>query len=378
MKKILILGAGNAQIDLIQYCRISGMEVHCCSYSETDPGAFTADHFANINILDCDQIERYFLDHQIDVVYSIGSDIAVPVFSQIAAHTKTPSFVSQETARICCDKTNMRRTLKDKSFTPSFIAGTNLESILKETETMKIFPAELKPADSQGQRGVSKVSDENELRERFPKTMSFSRKGEVVLEEFIHGDEVSVNAYLYKGEILFSFLSDRETWAGYPGGIIHRHHFPSVYEGTEAYRKICQLVQEVVHSVGLKDGPVYFQIMIQDGRPYLIEVTPRLDGCHLWRLIREATGIDLLDMTMNHLLYKDPFHRKTYRLGDGISLDNCRYHLEFHCQAPGEQAYFSDFLKEDAIYRSMYYHEGETIKPVNGYMEKCAYRIYRK
>ena len=82
MKKILILGAGNAQMDLIQYCQESGMEVHCCSYSETDPGAFTADHFANINILDCDRIEQYFLDHKIDVIYSIGSDIAVPVFSR--------------------------------------------------------------------------------------------------------------------------------------------------------------------------------------------------------------------------------------------------------------------------------------------------------
>ena len=186
-----------------------------------------------------------------------------------------------------------------------------------------------------------------------------------------------MNAYLHKGEILFSFLSDREIWPGYPGGIIHRHHFPSVYEGSEIHRKILHLVQEVVRAVGLTDGPVYFQIMIQEDTPYLIEVTPRLDGCHLWRLIREATGIDLLDMTMNHLLYKDPFHRKTYSLRDGGLSDAPIYHLEFYCQAPGERADFSAFLKEDAIYRSMYYQEGETIKPVNGYMEKCAYRIYR-
>ena len=377
MKKILILGAGNAQMDLIQYCQESGMEVHCCSYSETDPGAFTADHFANINILDCDRIEQYFLDHKIDVIYSIGSDIAVPVFSKTAAHTQTPSLVSQETARICCDKTNMRRALKDKDFTPSFIIGNDLDSILKDAQAMKIFPAELKPADSQGQRGVATVCDERELRESFEKTMSFSRKGEAVLEEYINGDEVSVNAYLHKGEILFSFLSDREIWPGYPGGIIHRHHFPSVYEGSEIHRKILHLVQEVVRAVGLTDGPVYFQIMIQEDTPYLIEVTPRLDGCHLWRLIREATGIDLLDMTMNHLLYKDPFHRKTYSVRDGGLSDAPIYHLEFYCQAPGERADFSGFLKEDAIYRSMYYQEGETIKPVNGYMEKCAYRIYR-
>jgi biotin carboxylase len=199
----------------------------------------------------------------------------------------------------------------------------------------------------------------------------------VVLEEFIDGQEVSLNAYLLNGEILCSVLTDRESWTEYPGGIIHRHHFPSRFENSIVHQRILDLAQDVVRIVGLSDGPVYFQIMIQDGRPYLIEVTPRLDGCHLWRLIREVTGVDLLDMTMNHLLYQDPFHRKAYSLSDGSLSDTPVCHLEFYCQAPGEHADYSGFLKEDAIYRFIYYQEGETIKPVNGYMEKCAYRIYR-
>ena len=376
MKKILILGAGNAQIDLINYCKKSGMEVFCCSYSPNDQGALLADHFACIDILDSNRIEKYFIGNKIDVVYSVGSDIAVPVFSLIASHTCTPSLVSPETARICCDKTNMRRALKDKVFNPSFIVGSDLDTVLQKAQENALFPAEIKPADSQGQRGVAKVRDKRELREGFQKAILYSRKGEVILEQFIRGDEVSVNAYLFKGEILFSFLSDRETWPGYPGGIIHRHHFPSVYEGSEVHKTIRCLIQEVVYSLGLTDGPVYFQIMIQDGKPYLIEVTPRLDGCHLWRLIREASGIDLLDMTMNHLLYGEPLQKKKYRISDEGSSHGRIYHLEFFCQPPGEIADSADFMKKEAIYRYMYYQDGEIIKPVNGYMEKCGYRIY--
>ena len=50
--KILILGAGNAQIDLIRYCKRMGMEVLGCSYSDFDPGIPLLDHFEQINITD--------------------------------------------------------------------------------------------------------------------------------------------------------------------------------------------------------------------------------------------------------------------------------------------------------------------------------------
>ena len=376
MKKILILGAGNAQIDIIEYCKKAKMEVYCCSYSSNDPAVALADHFARIDIVDRDQIESYYREHNIDQIYSIGSDISVPVIAAVAEHTGTRTFVSQETASLCCDKGLMRNVLKEKNYTPSYIIGSDPDTILKEAKDRMNWPLEIKPIDSQGQRGVSKVRNEEELREGFKKAIRFSRKGEVILEEFIKGYEVSVNAYLFNGDIIFSVLSDREPWPEYPGGIIHQHHIPSRYEKTVVHQRILSMIQDIVRAVGVTDGPVYFQIMIREDNPYLIEVTPRLDGCHLWKLIRKACGVDLLEITMNHLLYGDPY------LGqagppDGIDLPQDRvFHLEFFCQPPGRKSDSSDFLKKEALYRSLYYQDGEIVNSVNGYMEKCGYRIY--
>ena len=93
-KKLLILGAGNAQIDLIEYAKKLGLEVHVCSYSNTDKGIPLADSFAQINIVDTDRIEAYVRENQIDFVYSVGSDIAVPTVCRVAERTGKFHFVS--------------------------------------------------------------------------------------------------------------------------------------------------------------------------------------------------------------------------------------------------------------------------------------------
>ncbi|UKI37052.1 MAG: hypothetical protein L6V93_02165 [Clostridiales bacterium] len=54
-KKLLILGAGNAQIDLIEYAKGIGLEVYVCSYTNTDKGIPLADAFAQINIVDTEK-----------------------------------------------------------------------------------------------------------------------------------------------------------------------------------------------------------------------------------------------------------------------------------------------------------------------------------
>ncbi len=411
MSKILILGAGNAQIDLLEYCSRIGMETYCCSYSAEDPGAGCADHFALIDIVDRERIEEYASQNKIEYIYSVGSDIAVPVIAAAAAHTGTPSFVSPETAAICCDKALMREVLRGKWYSPSFVIGNDPESILEKAAGMITWPAEIKPVDSQGQRGVSTVECPEKLEEAFRAAAAFSRKGEVILEEYIEGDEVSVNAYLSGGEVIFSILSDRERWPQFPGGLIRRHHIPSCYEGTDVHRRILELVENCVRSLGVKEGPVYFQIMIREGCPYLIEVTPRLDGCHLWRLIREACGADLLEMSVNHLCFGDPYRRKA----SGISSSECSLsepqsfrmqpgtdcsegtavsygpvksvhvpadqaiHLEFFCLSPGEKMDRTRFPEGDGkeIFREWYFDDGTLIRPVNGHMEKCGFRIYR-
>lgn len=109
-KKLLILGAGNAQIDLIDYAKTLGLKVYVCSYSNTDKGIPLADCFAQIDITDTEKIESYAKEQKIDYIYSVGSDIAVPTFCKVAENLKLFHFISSKTAEICCNKHLMRET----------------------------------------------------------------------------------------------------------------------------------------------------------------------------------------------------------------------------------------------------------------------------
>ena len=80
-KKLLILGAGNAQIDLIEYAKSIGLEVYACSYTNTDKGIPLADAFAQINIVDTEKIESYVKENEKDYIYSSAVILQFPRFA---------------------------------------------------------------------------------------------------------------------------------------------------------------------------------------------------------------------------------------------------------------------------------------------------------
>lgn len=366
-KKLLILGAGNAQIDFIEYAKSHGFEVYGASYSNADKGIPLLDHFAQINIIDTDAIEEYARENKIEYIYSVGSDIAVPTFCKVAERLNLYHFVSGKTADLCCNKHFMREALGPESRfnVPHMVCTT-----LSDAETADFYPLMIKPVDSQGQRGVYRADSFEELSERFDCAMRFSKRGQVILEKYICGQEVSVNAYVKDGNIVFSMLSDRESFPNLPGGLIKAHHLPSVFERTQTQEEINELVRETVKKFEINNGPVYFQIKVCEGHPYLIEVTPRLDGCHMWRLIQAYCGINLLEMTISQLSGNDIKVEK-------YEVSSVPFHTEFFCEPPGTVFCAEKYENHTAVWKRLYYEAGDTVKQMNGYMEKCGYRIFK-
>ena len=403
--KILILGAGNAQIDLIRYCKRMGMEVLGCSYSDFDPGIPLLDHFEQINITDVPGVIAYAERESVDFIYSVGSDIAMPTAARAMDALEMPCLFPVWAADVACEKGRMRTLLGKSQWNTPYRCFRRQEEI----DDWTLFPATIKPVDSQGQRGVSRVENAGEIPAAVEHALAFSRNGGMIIEKYINGPEVSVNLFLEKGEITFLIITDRESFSEYPGGIIHRHYIPSRFKGTETETAILALARDVARILHVTDGPMYFQIKIEDGKPRLIETSPRLDGCHLWRLIRSYCGADLLEMTVRSLLKKDRLQRAddSVTIGPGGQdgredlkekepyTDDSQRHdqraaaqeaagklprmvLEFFCQAPGTVFRQSKYADLPASYIQMYYRDGEKVKAVNGYMEKCGYRIIRE
>ena len=362
--KVLILGVASVQLDAVLELKKMGCETFTVAMAKDGPAADAADHFDQINILDEEAVVQHILDNHIDVVYSTGSDLAMPVACRISERLGLPHFVSSGAAYICNHKNAMRAALTAEC------EGNIPFQVMSEPETVKVgFPAILKPSDAQGQRGIFKLSSQTELEEHFEEAKRFSREGKVIVEKYVDGPEVSVNGYMVNGVLRFLVASDRDTWPEYTG-LIHRHVVPGKAFSREAEERMKRVLQDACNRVGILNGPVYFQMKVSDDRPYIIEMTPRLDGCHMWNVLARATGVNLMQLTFRHLLCNDVSELEK---GDGTVRP---MELVFWCQEPRTVMDREKLeLPEDAVDHFYYYETGDMIRPVNGRYDKIGYYI---
>lgn len=368
-KRILILGAGNAQIDAIEYCKSHGCEVVGCSYTTVDSGIPHLDYFEQVDIKSIEGVTELAKKYGASAVYSVGSDIAMPTAMKVSEILGLPHFISYETAETCHSKGKMRETLG-----PDFRGNASyiLCSTLGEALEYDAFPGMMKPVDSQGQRGCFKVESAEDIREHFDTSIDYSFEGKVIIEEYIDGPEVSVNAYMQDGELRFAIVSDRYAFDEYPGGIIKKHIIPSSFADKDAQEKTIDLAKRVASKIGVENGPFYCQIKLKNGtEPVILEITPRLDGCHMWNLIKHYCGADLLDACFRHLLEGEAVLTDNYEMPDE------EYCLEFMSKESNATFKESDFDTSKAEFVCSYYRDGDRVLKVNGYIEKCGYMIYR-
>ena len=320
MKKVLILGVAAVQMDAIAQLNRMGCETWAAAMAMDGPGARIARHFDQINILDEPKLQAHILRHQIDAVYSTGSDLAMPVACRLSEKLGLPHFVSSETADICNHKDRMRERLTSEC------SGNIPYQVMDSVQQATVgFPSILKPSDSQGQRGIYLVGSQQQLESRFASARQFSRDGRVIVERYIDGPEISVNGYLVDGRLRFLAASDRVTWPEYTG-LIHRHVVPA-------------------RAVG------------------------RAEDCHMWNVLQKAAGVNLMKLVFEHLLFG--------RVDELEKLRAVRpMELVFWCQKPGsamERGVFK--LPRDAVEHFYYYQNGEYVRPVNGKFDKVGYYI---
>lgn len=362
--KVLVLGVASVQMDAVLELKKMGCETYTIAMAKDGPAADVADHFEIINILDEESVINHIRKNHIDVVYSTGSDLAMPVACRISEKLGMPHFVTSKAAFICNHKNAMRTALTSEC------EGNIPFQVMDKPEKIIIdFPVILKPSDAQGQRGIFLINSQDEFEAHFEEAKSYSREGKIIIEKYIDGPEVSVNGYMVNGVLRFIVASDRETWPEYTG-LIHKHIVPGKAFSKTAEAKMTSIIQDACNRIGILNGPVYFQMKVMGDQPYIIEMTPRLDGCHMWNILGIATKVNLMQLTFRHLLMNDVSELEKMT-GTITPME-----LVFWCQKPKSYMDRSRLeLPEDALYHFYYYETGEYIRPVNGRYDKIGYYI---
>jgi phosphoribosylamine-glycine ligase len=364
MPTALILGVVSAQADLIEYLADEGWHVIGAAHRERGAGLAYVDRFELVDIVDTGAVERLARETDVDLVHSTGSDLGIETATEVSERLGLPRFLDPETVDMIDRKPRFRDFLRREGLSPVAYRRVTSASDLSGWET---YPAVLKPADSYGARGVAVVESEAEARQQLPTALEHARNDTALVEEYLDGFEISVNVFLVDGSVRVAILSDRLVAERDRVGITGGHVVPSscTAEETEA---VIDLVERTVAALPAQDGPLYFQLKMTDRGPRIVELAPRLDGCHLWRLIDHACDIDLLEMTVDQLVGDTPAvadrsgvepHRLEYLLGPA--------------NEPFRRVAYD--LPEDAVYSEFYYEDGDTIRATNGTEERVGYSI---
>ena len=187
---------------------------------------------------------------------------------------------SYDSIRVLSEKDLFRKFLLDNGFNaPKSVSVTANRDPLTLTENLN-FPVIVKPTDSSGSKGVSKVISENDLPKAVEYASLFSRNKRIIIEEFIvgSGKQLHGDGFVFDGNLVFTYLGDHHYDTKVNPFVPFSTTWPS-----ERDEKTIQTVEKVVASVvkmsGFKNGGINIEARIaENGDVYIMEIGPRSGG----------------------------------------------------------------------------------------------------
>ena len=293
--RLLVLGAGAAQLGLLEAAAARDLSVIAVDRNPLAPGFAFADERAVISSEDEAGIERLARAREVDGIISPGADWPVGIAARVAEHLGLPHPINGATAVLATTKTRQRERFA--------AAGVVQPRTFSVNDPDVTFPCVVKAPDRQGQRGLTLVREPSDLAAAVETAVAESRGGGVLVEELIDGPELTVNAVSCDGELFPLTVTDRILAEPPAFGVALAHTWPSAHP-TEA---VVEAARAAVAALGIENGPSYTQIRLgREGRPYVVEVAARLGGGHDAELCRAATGVDLNDLALSFALGANP------------------------------------------------------------------------
>lgn len=316
MKKLLIIGASILQLPAIKKAKEMGLYVAVADFNPHAVGIPYADKFFNASTIDIDAICNVAKEFNPNGIMTLATDMPMRSIAAATSLLGLPG-ISMETAIKSTDKGEMIKTFKEHGVESPWFYIIEKERQLHEVMPMIEYPCILKPTDNAGSRGVMLVNSEEELMEAYQYSVSQSRGGWVILEEYMTGPEVSVEVMVVDGEPHVLQVTDKLT-TGAPFFVEMGHNQPSMLPAEDIDR-IKDLACRAVKSVGINCGPSHVEIKLTPTGPKMVELGARMGGdCITTHLVPLSTGVDMIKATIDISLGIAPNITPTLQKGSAI------------------------------------------------------------
>lgn len=301
--KLAIIGASYLQEPLIQKAKKRGIETHVFAWGVGDVGEKSADYFYPISIIEKDEILKKCLEIGIDGICTIASDLAVITVGYVA---EKMGLIGNDMS--CVEKSTNKHLMRkcfEKNGDPS---PKSLQVYgIEDVEGVDFaYPLIVKPVDRSGSRGITELNDKKGLEDAINRAIGQGFKKCALVEEFVFGQEYSVEYLSWNGEHTFLALTKKYT-TGAPDFIETGHIEPALVSD-ELLNRIQRVVSHALDSLGIKYGASHSEIKITpEGGIYIIEIGGRMGGDNIGAsLVQLSTGFDFLNGVIDVALGIEP------------------------------------------------------------------------
>lgn len=308
--KALVLCGGVPQIALIKELKSRGITTLLADMNENVGARAYADEFYKVSVLDVDAIENLAREQKVDFLITVCADQVLQVVAEVSERLNLPCYIDFETAVNVSKKSYMKTIFAQNGIpTSQFV-------IMDKLDTDKIkhlrYPLIVKPVDAYSSRGVTKVVSPEKLPAAFDTAINISRSKNAIVEEFVEGDEVTVDAYIEDGVAHVLCLTNLYKIGEDGKFIINRSRIPAEVS-EEVSEKIRDAVQKIADSFGLKNTPMLVQLITDGENISVVEFCARTGGGIKFLMIKKESGFDVvkavLDLTLGNKPHVEEFTR---------------------------------------------------------------------
>ncbi len=318
--KALVLCGGFPQIAAIKELKNRGITTLLADMNEKVPAVDYADEFYKVSVLDIDAIKKLAVEQKVDFLISVCADQVLQVVAQVSEELGLPCYIDFKTAENVSKKSYMKRIFKENGVPTSKFA------VMKELDFEEIselkFPIIVKPVDSYSSRGVCKVNTIEELPEAFNNALNISRSKDVIVEEFVDGEEISVDVYVENGIAHVLCLTNLYK-IGEDGKFVINRSFIPAKVSDNVVEQIKQSAQKIADAFNLKNTPMLIQLLTDGENISIVEFCARTGGGVKYAMIKKVSGFDVVKAVIDLTLGLKPHveqiaELKTYMLNEFV------------------------------------------------------------
>ena len=365
-KKLMLLGGIRYLLPVIEAAHKQGYYVITADYLPNNIAHKYSDEYVNVSIIDKEAVLKVAQEKQIDGIMSFGVDPGVVSASYVQNKMGLPSFGPFESVEILQNKDRFRDFLSQHGFNVPQAKGFNsVEEAMSESNRFP-WPVIVKPTDSAGSKGVSRVDKKEDLLPALEYAMNHSFSGHIIVEEFIEkaGCSSDTDSFSVDGNLAFvSFNAQRfDENASNP-------YTPAAYSWPSTFTKeqeeyLTSEIQRLITLLGMKTVVYNIETRIgTNGKPYIMELTPRGGGNRLCEMLRYATGVDMIT-AITRAMVGDSVERMEQKPYNGNWAE-----IILHADKPGIFDHFEideNYLPAEIVEKDFWVKEGDFVEAFEG------------